>query len=81
MLSTLKGLRVLDFTQIGAGPTCSMYLGDMGADVVKVEPPSGDLGRKLGLPWVDEHSPIYEAFNRNNSGAPRQRGSRAPVPR
>ena len=65
MLSTLKGLRVLDFTQIGAGPTCSMYLGDMGADVVKVEPPSGDLGRKLGLPWVDEHSPIYEAFNRN----------------
>jgi crotonobetainyl-CoA:carnitine CoA-transferase CaiB-like acyl-CoA transferase len=65
MLSTLNELRVLDFTQIGAGPTCSMYLGDMGADVVKVEPPSGDLGRKLGLPWVDEHSPIFEAFNRN----------------
>jgi crotonobetainyl-CoA:carnitine CoA-transferase CaiB-like acyl-CoA transferase len=65
MLGTLKGLKVLDFTQIGAGPTCSMYLGDMGADVVKVEQPSGDLGRKLGLPWVDVNSPIFEAFNRN----------------
>lgn len=65
MLSTLSGLCVLDFTQIGAGPTCSMYLGDMGANVIKVEPPSGDLGRQLGLPWVDNLSPVYEAFNRN----------------
>jgi len=63
--TSLDGIRVIDFSQIGAGPTCSMYLGDMGADVVKVESPSGDLGRALGRPWVLDESPVYVAFNRN----------------
>ncbi len=64
----LRHLRVLDFTQIGAGPLCGMYLGDMGADVIKIEPPGGDLGRQLGLPWIDGESPVYVAFNRNKRG-------------
>jgi crotonobetainyl-CoA:carnitine CoA-transferase CaiB-like acyl-CoA transferase len=60
----LEGVSVLDFTQIGAGPTCTMMLADFGASVVKVEPPSGDLGRHLGPPWYGDHSPVFIAFNR-----------------
>ncbi|NMM39202.1 MAG: CoA transferase [Glaciimonas sp.] len=66
---SLTGIKVVDFSQIGAGPTCSMYLGDLGADVIKVEPPSGDVGRKLGPPWYFEReSAVYVAFNRNKRG-------------
>jgi crotonobetainyl-CoA:carnitine CoA-transferase CaiB-like acyl-CoA transferase len=60
----LDGIRVLDFTQIGAGPTCTMMLSDFGARVVKVEPPAGDHGRRLGPPWYGALSPVHVAFNR-----------------
>lgn len=50
--NALQGLTVLDFTQIAAGPTCTMLLADMGARVIKIEPPEGDLGRTLGPAWV-----------------------------
>ena len=62
--SALAGITVLDFTQIGAGPTCTMMLGDFGADVIKVEPPAGDVGRRLGPPWSGPHSAVFVAFNR-----------------
>jgi crotonobetainyl-CoA:carnitine CoA-transferase CaiB-like acyl-CoA transferase len=63
---SLAGIKVVDFSQIGAGPTCSMYLGDLGADVVKIEPPGGEHGRKLGPPWYDGgESAVFIAFNRN----------------
>ncbi len=46
----LEGLRVIDLSQVMAGPFCCMMLGDMGADVVKVEPPGGDQTRRaMGL--------------------------------
>jgi crotonobetainyl-CoA:carnitine CoA-transferase CaiB-like acyl-CoA transferase len=61
----LDGLTVLDFTQIVAGPACTMLLADMGASVLKVEAPDGDLGRRLGPAWIGEDSAIYHAFNRN----------------
>jgi crotonobetainyl-CoA:carnitine CoA-transferase CaiB-like acyl-CoA transferase len=64
MRDLLKGHRVLDFSQIGAGPTCSMLLADFGADVIKIEPPSGDIGRGLGPPWYANQSPMLIAFNR-----------------
>lgn len=61
----LAGVTVLDFSQVGAGPTCGMLLGDLGADVVKVEAPTGDIGRKLGPPWQHGESVVSMSFNRN----------------
>jgi crotonobetainyl-CoA:carnitine CoA-transferase CaiB-like acyl-CoA transferase len=69
MLRTaLKNLKVVDFTQIGAGPTCSMLLADMGAHVIKVEAPEGELGRALGPPWIGDAAALFHAFNRNKLG-------------
>jgi crotonobetainyl-CoA:carnitine CoA-transferase CaiB-like acyl-CoA transferase len=62
----LTGTRVLDLTRVLAGPTCTMMLGDMGADVVKVEPPSGgDDTRGWGPPFAGGESAYFLAANRN----------------
>lgn len=66
-LPPLTGLRVLDLSQVMAGPFCCMLLGDMGADVIKVEPPgTGDQTRKsMGFRMKGEDSPGFLALNRN----------------
>ncbi|WP_083745561.1 CaiB/BaiF CoA-transferase family protein [Variovorax sp. KK3] len=64
----LDGLTVVDFTQIGAGPTCTMLLADMGARVIKIESPDGELGRGLGPGWIGEDAALYHGFNRNKLG-------------
>jgi len=62
---SMRGLRVLDFTHVVAGPLCTMTLADLGADVVKVEPPTGEIGRRIGPPWRDGQSVIWQSVNRN----------------
>jgi succinate---hydroxymethylglutarate CoA-transferase len=61
----LHGLRVLDLTRILAGPLCTMMLGDMGADIIKVEPPNGDDTRTWGPPFIEGESAYYLGINRN----------------
>ncbi|GJG94732.1 CaiB/BaiF CoA-transferase family protein [Cupriavidus pauculus] len=69
MLShALDGLTVIDFTQIAAGPISTMLMADMGARVIKVEPPGGELGRSLGPGWIGDDSALFHAFNRNKDG-------------
>jgi formyl-CoA transferase len=63
----LEGIRVLDVTQVMAGPFCAMQLCDMGADVIKVEPPGGDSTRRMsGASGHD--SPSFNAVNRGKRG-------------
>src|SRR5918996_4424520 len=62
----LDGLRVLDLTRILAGPLATMMLGDMGADVIKVEPPGGgDDTRTWGPPFAEKESAYFLGINRN----------------
>jgi succinate--hydroxymethylglutarate CoA-transferase len=62
----LTGIRVLDLTRILAGPLCTMMLGDMGADVIKVEPPeTGDDTRSWGPPFLAGEAVYFLGVNRN----------------
>jgi len=62
----LAGIRVLDLTRILAGPLCTMMLGDMGAEVIKVEPPDrGDDTREWGPPFVAGEAVYFLGVNRN----------------
>ncbi|HEU5089962.1 MAG TPA: CoA transferase, partial [Roseiflexaceae bacterium] len=66
MSAPLRELRVLDFTRALAGPFCTMMLGDMGADVIKVEQPGvGDNSRAWGPPFEGGESSYYLSVNRN----------------
>ncbi len=62
----LDGILVADFSRVLAGPLAAMLLGDLGADVIKVErPDGGDDTRAWGPPWRDDVSTYYLALNRN----------------
>src|SRR5215211_6047654 len=66
MPGPLSGVRVLDLTRALAGPYCSLMLGDMGAEVVKVElPGSGDETRGWGPPFIEGESSYFLSINRN----------------
>lgn len=65
LAQSLAGLTVLDFGQLIAGPVCGMWLADMGATVIKIEPPDGELARRLGPPWQNGESLTALTANRN----------------
>ena len=60
----LNGIKVIEFCQVLAGPFCGCLLADMGADVIKVEPPDGDLMRAWP-PLVEGYSQYFASVNRN----------------
>ena len=60
----LAGIRVLDFSRFFAGPIASMFLADLGADVIKIEPPEGDDARRFGPPFLGGEGMNFMALNR-----------------
>ncbi|MDX5384103.1 MAG: CoA transferase [Rhodobacterales bacterium] len=64
----LQGMRVIELAHIMAGPVCGLMLADMGADVIKVEKPSGDDSRRFVPPEINGESAAYMMMNRNKRG-------------
>ncbi|MEP2030115.1 MAG: CoA transferase [Paracoccaceae bacterium] len=64
----LKGMRVIELAHIMAGPVCGLMLADMGADVIKVEKPTGDDSRRFLPPEIEGESAAYMMMNRNKRG-------------
>jgi len=64
----LAGMRVIELAHIMAGPACGVMLADMGADVIKVEKPTGDDSRRFVPPKVGDESAAYMMMNRNKRG-------------
>lgn len=69
MVAPLDGIRIIDQTQALAGPYCAMILGDLGAEVIKIERPgTGDQSRTWGPPFIGSESTYYLSVNRNKRG-------------
>ncbi len=65
MTQALAGVRVLDLSRILTGPYCTMMMADLGAEIIKVEPPGGDDTRQWGPPFVNGESTYFLSINRN----------------
>lgn len=64
-MSLLNGLKVLDLSRILAGPYAAQILGDLGANVIKIEAPEGDETRRWGPPYIDQNAAYFYTANRN----------------
>ena len=68
MPAALEGVRVADFSHVFAGPYCTLILADMGAEVIKIEPPKGEAARGFMPPDLGGESPAFLSMNRNKKG-------------
>lgn len=66
--SALDGVRVVDLSRVLSGPYCTQILADHGANVLKIEPPSGDETRTWGPPFVGDAAAYFQGVNRNKRG-------------
>jgi len=64
----LHGVRIIDLSRVLAGPFATMLMGDLGADIIKIEAPVGDDTRRWGPPWIAGESAYYTCTNRNKRG-------------
>jgi len=74
-MKALTGITVLDLSTIVSGPFCTQMLSDMGADVIKVEPISGDPTRSWGPPFIAHESPYFISVNRGKKSLALDLGS------
>lgn len=65
MSGPLDGIRVVEVGHMLAGPYCGLLLADLGAEVVKVEPPEGDIARNIGPHRIGEHNAYFASLNRS----------------
>lgn len=65
MMQTFEKVKVIDVSQIISGPLCSMILADLGAEVIKIEPPEGDVARSMGDTFLKGESDYILSLNRN----------------
>jgi crotonobetainyl-CoA:carnitine CoA-transferase CaiB-like acyl-CoA transferase len=65
MTTALQDIKILDFSQMMAGPPCTMLLGNFGADVIKIEPPEGDAIRKTGDTIIGGETQYHLSLNNN----------------
>ncbi|SCK19159.1 Crotonobetainyl-CoA:carnitine CoA-transferase CaiB [Variovorax sp. HW608] len=65
MSGPLAGIRVIEVGHMLAGPFCGLLLADMGAEVIKIEPPEGDIGRRVSPHSIGPHNAYFASLNRN----------------
>ena len=65
MSGPLAGVRVLEVSHMLAGPYCGLLLADMGADVIKIEPPEGDIARRVSPHQIGPHNAYFASLNRS----------------
>ncbi len=66
--ASLTGTRVVDLTRVLGGPYCTQILADHGAEVLKIEPPTGDETRAWGPPFIEDTAAYFMGVNRNKKG-------------
>ncbi len=65
MSGPLAALRILEVGHMLAGPYCGMLLADLGAEVIKIEPPEGEIGRAVSPHWIGPHNAYFASLNRS----------------